>query len=161
MPSTVASEYYIVFSGPKTLSRNQPSQLTFDSASISNSEAPPSTASTSVAVASTATTSAAVAQECQSASDVGHSESDQRLPAQKRRRIVPTSKKRMTNASYLAQSLSLQSKSLQMEREKVRLQKQMAVALQSIAEDVNMIKCLFSVVNGVTVEKVASAESES
>jgi hypothetical protein len=108
---------------------------------------------------STSTADVAEPELLRSATDVLQSESAKRLNVrQKRRQTVPTSKKRLTNASFLAQTLALQTRTVQLKREKIQLQRQMVVALQSIAEDVSVMKNVTLMMNNVVVEK-ATPES--
>jgi len=59
--------------------------------------------------------------------------------------------KRLTNSSYLSQTLALQTRQVQLEREKLRVAREKAEALKTIASELTTLRSLYMLVNGVNV----------
>ena len=81
------------------------------------------------------------------------------VPLKNKPRNVPTVRKRITNASFLSQTLALQKRALQLKNRKIQLQRRMVENLESISEDITIIKTIVIAVNNVSVEKIAASES--
>jgi len=68
--------------------------------------------------------------------------------------------KRMTNAGYLKQTLALQLRSLQLQREKLRVDKEKVETLKAIATELTSLRNLYCVVHGVQVVVPECTEEE-
>ena len=66
----------------------------------------------------------------------------------------------MTNAGYLKQTLALQLRSLQLQREKLRVDKEKVEMLKAIATELTSLRNLYCVVHGVQVVVPECTEEE-
>jgi hypothetical protein len=59
---------------------------------------------------------------------------------------------KLSNESFLRQTLALQTRQLQLKRQKLRLETRKVQALESIASLLNTFQALYSVVHGISIE---------
>ena len=78
---------------------------------------------------------------------VFHSASMQRQHVATRRRKQPP----LTNSHYLRQTLALQARAVQLERAKIRVEKEKLDVLKSICSELSTLRSLYTVVHGTEV----------
>jgi hypothetical protein len=64
-----------------------------------------------------------------------------------------TSQRKLTNESFLRQTLALETRKLQLKRQQLKIETRMAVALESISLQLNAMQSIFMAAHGITVEQ--------
>jgi len=59
--------------------------------------------------------------------------------------------KRLSNASYLQQTLALQTRALQLDRQKIRVEKEKLEVLKTISTELSALRTLYSAAHGIEV----------